>query len=810
MMTPTVALRTSFALDQLATCVLSSMRAYRPLLLSTFLVLTATSVFAGSATWTDNPTSNDWHTASNWTPVTVPNGPSDTATFGTSNTTSVSISTSNVEVNEITFEPGASAFTTTLADGWYLTISGVGITNNSGITQNFAFTPSNSQNNVMQFTNSANAGIFTNYVMSTGGVIDFLDNSSAGHGSFTFDDYSQIEFDGTSTAGNGTFTLNGGELFGSAIYFNDSATAGSGTFTLNGNGAYCGCIFYTSGTSAGSSLFTINGAGPNSNGASFVALNSGAAESATFIANPGVSGGYGGGKIFLTGDSTGGTSTIKVFGDGNGDRTDGTLDISGHISPGVTIGSLEGGGLVLLGTNNLTIGINNLSTTFSGVIDGYAGSITKSGTGTLILSGVNTFIGPTAINAGKMSVTGSIVSDVTINNGGTLGGGGTVGSVTVNSGGVVAPGDPKTLTVNGDYEQSSASTLALAITGAAPDQFNQMIVGGTITLTAGSILELDFTGGFAPHTGDEFDLLTFDSLTGSFTTVKIVGLAEGFQYTIAPDQSGHLQLTALNDGVATTSAAKLLNISTRADVQTDDRVLIGGLIISGSAPKNLLLRAIGPSLGVAGIAGALADPILELHSPDNMVITNDNWRDTQEEAILLTGLAPTDELESAIVATLEPGLYTAIVRGSNSGTGVALVEAYDVEQTADSGFANISTRGFVQTGDNVMIGGFIVGGGENESSSVIIRGLGPSLEDAGVTDALQDPTVDLYDADGSVVASNDDWKDSQQAEIEAADLAPTNDREAALAADLLPGSYTAIERGKDNTSGVGLVEIYKL
>ena len=322
---------------------------------------------------------------------------------------------------------------------------------------------------------------------------------------------------------------------------------------------------------------------------------------------------------------------------------------------------------------------------------------------------------------------GSITSDVTVNTGGTLGGGGTVNNVTVNNGGTVAPGGAKILTVNGDYQQNGNSTLALLISGTDPTEYDQLVVSGSVTVSGGAILELNFSNQFAPHTGDTFNLLTFGSISGSFTTVNIVGLAAGFQYTISDDGNGHLQLKALNDGVATSTAKKLLNISTRLDILTDEKVLIGGFIITGSSPKKVILRAIGPSLQLAGLTGVLADPVLELHEPDGTVITNDNWKDTQEQEIIDTGLQPSDDLESAIVATLDPGAYTAIVRGVDSGTGVGLVEAHDIDQTADCELANVSTRGFVQAGDNVMIGGFILGGDAIESSEVIVRAIGPSL-----------------------------------------------------------------------------------
>ena len=256
--------------------------------------------------------------------------------------------------------------------------------------------------------------------------------------------------------------------------------------------------------------------------------------------------------------------------------------------------------------------------------------------------------------------------------------------------------------------------------------------------------------------------------------------------------------------------AQPLNISTRMDVQTGDQVLIGGFIITGNEPKEVLLRAIGPSLAAFNIPNVLADPVLELHGSDGSLITmNDNWRDTQESDIVATGLQPTDDLESAILATLDPGSYTAIVSGNGGVTGIGLVEGYDLNQAADSQLANISTRGFVEAGANVMIGGFILGGA-NGDLNVLVRALGPSLTALGVDNALADPTLELHDAQGTLIQSNDNWKDMQESEIEATGLPPTNDLESAIFATLAPGAYTAIVAGNGDTSGVGLVEVYSL
>ena len=270
---------------------------------------------------------------------------------------------------------------------------------------------------------------------------------------------------------------------------------------------------------------------------------------------------------------------------------------------------------------------------------------------------------------------------------------------------------------------------------------------------------------------------------------------------------------------AVTKPPQLLNISTRMRVLAGDNVLIGGFIVAGTEPKKVIIRGIGPSLGAAGLSGTLADPTLELHQPDGTVIANDNWKintqtgQSQEADIRATTIPPTDDLESAIIATLPPGNYSAVLAGKNQSSGIGVVEVYDLAQTSNSQLANISSRGFIDTGDNVMIGGFIVGGGTGGgNANVIVRALGPSVPVAG---ALGDPTLELHDASGTTVTSNDNWKirpdgSSQQAEIEATTIPPSNDLDSALVATLPPGNYTAIVRGKNNTTGVGLVEFYEL
>ena len=245
---------------------------------------------------------------------------------------------------------------------------------------------------------------------------------------------------------------------------------------------------------------------------------------------------------------------------------------------------------------------------------------------------------------------------------------------------------------------------------------------------------------------------------------------------------------------------------------TGDNILIGGFIITGSDSKRVALFAKGPSLnsGSGPVPGRLADPFLELHDGDgNLVTMNDNWKDSPQRAeIENDGLAPSDDKESAILQTLTPGNYTALVRGVNNTTGIALVEAYDLARGVNSILANISSRSRVDTGDNVMIGGFITGN-NSAATKVLVRAIGPSLN-GKVPNALDDPILELHDASGTTIETNDNWKDSpERAEIEASGIAPTNDLESAILRTVPPANYTAIVRGK-NGPGVGVVEIYNL
>jgi hypothetical protein len=328
--------------------------------------------------------------------------------------------------------------------------------------------------------------------------------------------------------------------------------------------------------------------------------------------------------------------------------------------------------------------------------------------------------------------------------------------------------------------------------------------------------------------------------TPAFTSVvNVNGNSTYVSGSFVPSQPGTYLWTASysgdgnNTGVATPCgdtnetvtvglAAQFLNMSTRMRTDTTtnngNSVGIGGFTITGSANKHVLIRAIGPSLTKFGFAATdvLADPTLEVHGPGPFAtapIVNNNWRDSQEATIKQDGLAPTNDLESAIDAILPPGAYTAIIKG-NTGTaqaGLCLFEVYDLDTTTNSKLANLSTRAFVGTNGNVVIGGFVLGGNTG-SDRVVVRGLGPSLSSFGIGSTLADPTLELRDENGTLILANNDWQDNaaQATLITNAGLAPTNTKESAIAATLAPGAYTAILAGLNNSTGVGVVEVYDL
>ncbi len=283
-------------------------------------------------------------------------------------------------------------------------------------------------------------------------------------------------------------------------------------------------------------------------------------------------------------------------------------------------------------------------------------------------------------------------------------------------------------------------------------------------------------------------------------------LAQPVTRTVTLNGTQNVKADLVVSAVTARPPSKLINLSTRLRVETGDNVAIAGFVLSGSQPKRVLVRALGPSLAAA-VQGALSDPSVELrNSRGELVASNDNWKSSQQADIQATGLAPAADGDAAVIATLPPGAYTAIVRGVGGAVGVALVEAYDLQVSDTTTSAvNLSTRGVVRTGDAVMIGGFVVQG--QSSKRVLVRALGPSLA-AVVLGTVTDTTLEIRDAAGALVMSNDNWRSTQQADIQATGLAPTNDLESAVLVTVPPGAYTAIVRGAGSAQGVALVEVY--
>jgi glucose/arabinose dehydrogenase len=337
----------------------------------------------------------------------------------------------------------------------------------------------------------------------------------------------------------------------------------------------------------------------------------------------------------------------------------------------------------------------------------------------------------------------------------------------------------------------AAGNLYIAETGTA--KIYKFTPDGTKTLFTSAIaapryLAFDSAGNLFVSTGGNTDFISKVTPAGAVSTFKSGISANGMAF----EQPRGIPL----------------DIATRMRVQTGDNVLIAGFIITGTVGKKVLIRGLGPSLGALGVSGALQDPIIELHASTGAFINgNDNWKSLQQAEIQATGLNPSDDRESAFLITLEPGSYTAIEKGKNNTTGIGVIEVYDLNTAVAAQLANLSTRGFVETGDNVMIGGFVIGG---NGAEVVVRALGPSLTQFGISGALSDPVLSLRNAQGTELAANDDWLDTQPDVIQATGLSPSNVLESALVTTLPNGSYTAIVSGYHDATGVGLIEVYNI
>ena len=479
--------------------------------------------------------------------------------------------------------------------------------------------------------------------------------------------------------------------------------------------------------------------------------------------------------------------------------------ISGNNAGGISIRNanalIQGN---LIGTQ--TDGVSALGNTADGI---RAFNVLADPTLSIVVGGIspgagNTIAHNTAAGVHVESSTVAILRNSIFNNGPSTAGSQFGLGIDLGSGPGVAMNDP------GDADTGPNGLQNYPVLTSVASASGNVSIVGSLDSMPSTTYELEFFGNDALDPSGFGEGRTFLGAT-NVTTDASGHVAFEVSY---PLLAGALRPTATatdplgNTSEFSASLGQLQNISTRLGVLSGDNVGIGGFIVTGPDPKMVIVRGIGPSLG--GVGGPLADPTLELRAGDGTLIaSNDDWRSDHQAEIEATGLQPTNDLESAIVATLpaDGASYTAVLQGKNGATGVGLIEAYDLDSGANSQLANISTRGFVDTGDNAMIGGFILGGGTAE---VIVRAIGPSLTAFGVNGALQNPTLELYDIFGMLLESNDDWKDTQETEIAATGLAPSNTKESAILKTLGSGAYTAIVRGQGNTTGVGLVEIYNL
>ncbi len=508
---------------------------------------------------------------------------------------------------------------------------------------------------------------------------------------------------------------------------------------------------------------------------------------------------YNGGTAFITNSVISGNFTDAGFGSGGGIYSDGismtitNSTISGNSAKAGNGIFNTGGGMAII---NSTVSGNSANNGVGGGIYNFTGG-TMEITNSTVSGNSNVTVGGVENNGGTMIITNSTISG---NSGSTV----NVGGIENEPGGTV---NVRNTIIAGNTNNDFVGTLTSQGYNLIGNTSGTIITG----TPTGNQLNVD------PHLGPLQDnggpTFTQALLSGSpaIDGGSFIGLHTDQRGFTRPVDNPAIPNATSGDGsdigAFEVQPTFLANISTRLLVETGDNVLIGGFIITGTQPKKVIVRAIGPSLP---LAGKLADPVLELHGPGGFAtLTNDNWRSDQEAEIMATGIPPTNDLESAIVATLPANGagYTAIVRGANNRTGIGLVEAYDLDNAVASKLANISTRGLVQTGDNVLIAGTIIQG--PTSQQVLVRAIGPSLDVPG---KLANPSLELHDGNGALIAANDNWRSDQEAAIMATGIPPTNDLESAIL-ETLPANgaaYTAIVRGVNGTTGVALVEIYAL
>ena len=647
--------------------------------------------------------------------------------------------------------------------------------------------------------------------------------------------------DGSSTSGSGGFgggihiaTAGTVNITSCVIRNNQAATRGGGIdHSFTGTVNVTGCTITENGASQASTGF--GGAGIFNNRGTLTVTDSTVTKNVTGDARGG------GGIRHLNGEgSLSIVNSIISENTGGGITARAPLTVSGSTIAANSGGGIYSEGAPTVNVTNTTISgnrasssgggiyipiggvVNIVNSTVSGNSASFGGGIASDGDATINLTNstvagnsassigggllnnnnrpfnvkssivaLNTAAGSAPDVAGSFTSHGFNLIGVEQNNGFT--------AATDQKGGLGAPLDPKL----GPLQQNGGPTETMALQPDSPalDQASSAALTGTLTT--------DQRQAF-PRTQDQPEVA--NAAGGDGTDIGAFEIAEALP-TPSPSPTASSTPTATASPTPaptptitptpTPEPNRFANISTRLRVEAGDNVLIGGFIVAGSMQKRILIRAIGPSLEVDG---KLSNPVLELYRGDELIATNDNWEDApNKQEIIDSTIAPSDAFESAILRNLDLGAYTAVVRDAADGAGVGLVEVYDLGSAQDSKLANIATRGRVQSGDNVMIGGLIITG--SSPQRVILRAIGPSL---GIAGQLEDPRLELFDANGTSVTSNDNWRSDQEAEIEATTIPPSNDLESAIVTSLPPAAYTAIVRGGADTTGVALVEAYAL
>ena len=616
------------------------------------------------------------------------------------------------------------------------------------------------------------ANLSTGTVTMTDCRVEANTSSGAGGGAYNLEGTLHIirtTVENNAGESNGGGVANGGSctITDSTISSNRCAASQLGYDAIGGGVSSGGSLVITNSTVSDNSVIGANGptagTGGSGQGGGVYSIGSLTIIGSTIASNTATGGAGGrfgdGGQAFGGGlISLGNSAVINCTFTGN--------SVQGGSSPGNTGGSAEGGGIYFRSPGN-SFTLNNSTVVLNSAVPG-SGSPQGNAAGGGLLSNTNP------------AFSGSFV-------------------------------------VNSSLVASNSAGSAPDVSGAFVSQGHNLI--GIVDGGMGFSQPADKIGTAAAPLDPKIDAAGLRNNGGPTQTVAIlrtsIAINNGAPDSPSTDQRGVARVNAPDIGAfefnGSFFAATLQNISTRGLVGIGDEVMIGGFIISGTGDKKVLLRAIGPSLSnpPVSLTGTLQDPTISLFNVSGKLISNDNWADASNAQSIDPALRPTNGLESAILISLPPGAYTAIVSGVGGGTGIGLVEVFDMDATVPSKLSNISTRGLVETGDNVLIGGLVVQGPESET--VVVRAIGPSLADPPVslTNVLQNPFLGLFNDQGSRIQFNDDWQSDQANDIIATGLQPSNPAESVIVRTLTPGNYTAIVTGVNNTTGIALVEVYE-